>query len=69
MIRPSSQGKAAVSAWRGLLRCAADPALRTMLRLDASSRVFLINTEGATDPDLYAELVGLAPANVAAGTQ
>jgi hypothetical protein len=31
------------------------------LRLDAHSRVFVVNTEGATDPGCYEELVGLTP--------
>jgi len=35
------------------------------LKLDASSRVFAVITEGATDPERYAELVGLTPAEVA----
>jgi diaminopropionate ammonia-lyase len=29
--------------------------------------VLLINTEGATDPHRYAELVGMTPADVLAG--
>ena len=38
--------------------------MRTALGLDAGSRVLVINTEGATDPGRYAELVGMAPADV-----
>ena len=38
---------------------------RAALKLDGSSRVFLVNTEGATDPARYAELVGLKPEEVA----
>jgi diaminopropionate ammonia-lyase len=41
----------------GLIAAAADPAIRAQLRLDATSRVFVVNTEGATDPARYAELV------------
>jgi diaminopropionate ammonia-lyase len=37
------------------------------LGLDGKSRVLLINTEGATDPHCYAELVGQSPADVLAG--
>ena len=51
----------------GLIRAAGDPELRSRLGLDAGSRVFVINTEGATDPARYAELVGMAPEAVAAG--
>lgn len=41
-----------------LLKVARSPALRAAICLDASSRVFLVNTEGATDPALYERLVG-----------
>jgi diaminopropionate ammonia-lyase len=41
----------------GLIRAAADPHLRALLGLGAEARVFLINTEGATDPERYRELV------------
>jgi diaminopropionate ammonia-lyase len=47
------------------MRAVADPAIRSALGLDTSSRVLVINTEGATDPERYAQLVGLAPAEVA----
>lgn len=49
----------------GLLKAAADPAIRTALSMDERSRVFLVNTEGATDPGMYEEIVGLSPAAVA----
>ncbi len=42
----------------GVIRAVADPAMAASLRLDAASRIFVINTEGATDPQRYAELVG-----------
>ena len=42
-----------------------DPQARAGLKLDGSSRVFAVVTEGATDPERYAELVGLTPAEVA----
>jgi diaminopropionate ammonia-lyase len=45
----------------GMLRVAADVNQRAALRLDAHSRVFVVNTEGATDPGCYEELVGLPP--------
>jgi diaminopropionate ammonia-lyase len=35
----------------------ADPEARKALRLSPRSRIFVINTEGATDPLRYAELV------------
>ncbi|HEV7306678.1 diaminopropionate ammonia-lyase [Ensifer sp.] len=49
----------------GLLAVAADPALREAIGLTAQSRVFVINTEGATDPERYEALVGLSPGAVA----
>ncbi|WP_077963132.1 diaminopropionate ammonia-lyase [Ensifer adhaerens] len=52
----------------GLLAVARDPALRKTLGLTAQSRVFVINTEGATDPERYAELVGLSPETVASAS-
>ncbi|MFT4003883.1 MAG: diaminopropionate ammonia-lyase [Rhizobium sp.] len=51
----------------GLLRAVADPAVKAALSIDEHSRIFLVNTEGATDPDKYEEIVGLSPAAVAGG--
>jgi len=45
----------------GMLRVAGDVDQRATLRLDAHSRVFVVNTEGATDPECYEKLVGLTP--------
>jgi diaminopropionate ammonia-lyase len=45
----------------GLLKAAADPAIRLKLGLDHNSRVFVINTEGATDPAKYRAIVGRSP--------
>ena len=42
----------------GLLSAAANPEIREALELDSQSRVFLINTEGATDLKLYQQFVG-----------
>ena len=41
----------------GLIRALADREARETLGLGPQSRIFLINTEGATDPLRYAELV------------
>ncbi|MBZ9963393.1 diaminopropionate ammonia-lyase [Mesorhizobium sp. BR1-1-2] len=49
----------------GLIRALADN--RAELGLDRTSRVLVVNTEGATDPKRYAELVGVAAADVLAG--
>ncbi len=45
----------------GLMQVAGFPAARTKLQLDADARVLLINTEGATDPARYRELVQPRP--------
>lgn len=50
----------------GLIRAVADPAAKAALGVDSRSRIFLINTEGATDPKRYAEIVGMTPAQVSA---
>jgi diaminopropionate ammonia-lyase len=49
----------------GLAHVTADPALRAAIGLDRDARVFLINTEGATDPVLYQKFVGIARGVVA----
>ncbi|MBZ9705183.1 diaminopropionate ammonia-lyase [Mesorhizobium sp. ESP7-2] len=48
----------------GLIRAMAGH--KAELGLDAASRVLVVNTEGATDPRRYAELVGMNPADVLA---
>jgi diaminopropionate ammonia-lyase len=58
-------GESGGAGLAGAIRAATDPDLRARLGLAASSRIFVINTEGATDPDRYAELVGLRPSDVA----
>jgi diaminopropionate ammonia-lyase len=57
-------GESGVAGLAGCLLAAADPASRESLGLDASSRVLAFNTEGATDPALYEQLVGIQPGNV-----
>lgn len=42
----------------GGLRAGADPAARETLGLQPDSRVLAFSAEGATDPELYARLVG-----------
>lgn len=58
-------GESGAAGFAGLLAALRDPQARAALKLDAGSRVFAIVTEGATDPERYAELVGLTPAEVA----
>ena len=47
-----------------LIKVARNAELREKLKLGPDARIFLINTEGATDPILYQELVGLSPDDV-----
>lgn len=51
-------GESGVAGLAGLIKAARDPALRSALGLDASSRVLCYGTEGATDPDVYRGIVG-----------
>jgi diaminopropionate ammonia-lyase len=50
-------GESGVAGLAGFLLAAADPAARATLGLNADSRVLLFSTEGATDPEVYANLV------------
>ncbi|MDX8503184.1 diaminopropionate ammonia-lyase [Mesorhizobium sp. VK4C] len=75
LARPSGNDPAIVSGesggagLAGLIRAAGDKDMRGALGLGSSSRVLIINSEGATDPGRYAELVGMAPAEVARARQ
>jgi len=57
-------GESGAAGLAGLLAALRSPEARAALRLDDRSRVLLVNTEGATDPARYAELVGLSPDEV-----
>jgi len=50
----------------GLLKAASDPVCKMKLGLNGTSSIFVINTEGATDPVKYEALVGRSPADVLA---
>jgi diaminopropionate ammonia-lyase len=54
-------GESGGAGLAGLIRAALDSDIRAALGLSEGSRVFVINTEGATDPARYIELVGLSP--------
>ncbi|MBS0243838.1 MAG: diaminopropionate ammonia-lyase, partial [Proteobacteria bacterium] len=51
-------GESGAAGLGGLLAACREPEVREALRLDRSSRVLLINTEGATDPAVYSSIVG-----------
>ena len=71
LARPASNdpaivaGESGSAGLAGLLAALHHPQTRAALKLDRASKVFLVNTEGATDPARYAELVGLSPEEVA----
>ncbi|MCA1440641.1 diaminopropionate ammonia-lyase [Ensifer sp. IC4062] len=70
LARPSGNDPAIVAGesggagLAGLMRAATTPAIRAAVGLDETSRILLFNTEGATDPERYADLVGMTPAEV-----
>jgi diaminopropionate ammonia-lyase len=59
-------GESGGAGLAGAIRAASDTGIRESLGLDARSRIFVVNTEGATDPQRYAELVGMSADDVAA---
>jgi diaminopropionate ammonia-lyase len=60
-------GESGAAGLAGLLAAVADGAIRDKLELNAKSRVLLIGTEGATDPELYERLLKDGTAAFAAG--
>ena len=59
-------GECSGGAVGALIALSRQPGLAARLGLDPTSRILLIGTEGATDPTIYREIVGRAPADVAA---
>lgn len=57
-------GESGAAGFAGLLQAARDDVMRQALGLDAHARVLVINSEGATDPARYRDLVGLDPEDV-----
>jgi diaminopropionate ammonia-lyase len=53
-------GESGCTGFAGLTQCLENSAARAALGLDASARVLVFNSEGATDPALYRQLVGYA---------
>ena len=56
---PMVAGESAVAGLAGCLGAAADAHARAELGLDASSRVLVFGSEGATDPVLFETIVGM----------
>ena len=63
---PVVAGESAVAGLAALRAVAGDASTRAALRLGPDSRVLVFGSEGATDPELYARIVGRAPDSVAA---
>lgn len=61
---PIVAGESAVAGLAGLLIASASPECSAALELGADSRVLILGTEGATDPELYARIVGKTPSEV-----
>jgi diaminopropionate ammonia-lyase len=57
-------GESGAAGLAGLVVLSRDEGLRAAVGLNASSRVLLINTETATDPSSYEEIVGTAPSSI-----
>lgn len=57
-------GDTGSSAWAGFLAASGEPQVRDRLGLDAGSRVVIVVTEGATDPEVYRDIVGKMPEDV-----
>ncbi|MGA2894158.1 MAG: diaminopropionate ammonia-lyase [Xanthobacteraceae bacterium] len=62
--QPIVAGESAVAGLAAFLIANADPDLRRRLALDRASRILVFGTEGATDPEVYARLVGRPPDEV-----
>ncbi|MFG1426235.1 diaminopropionate ammonia-lyase [Roseixanthobacter glucoisosaccharinicivorans] len=58
-------GESGGAGLAGLIRVANSEHMRTLLGLDETARIFVINTEGATDAGRYAAIVGAPPAGIA----
>ncbi len=64
---PLVLGESGAAALGGLMAAAGDADARDALALTGTSRVLVIGSEGATDPEIYRRIVGRDPAAVAAG--
>lgn len=51
-------GESGVAGLAGAMAAAGSPAIREEIGLDEASRVLCFSTEGATDPEVYARIVG-----------
>lgn len=61
---PIVSGETAAGGMGVMLKAASEPELRRKLDLTSESQVVLFGLEGATDPDIYRDIVGAAPSLV-----
>ena len=61
---PLVGGESGVAGLAGFLAVMTEPDARQRLGIDDSSRIVVFGTEGATDPQTYAEIVGKTPEEV-----
>lgn len=66
---PAVIGETGIAGWAGFLAAIRDENLRQQLGLDSNSRIVIIATEGATDPEVYRNLVGASPEAVEEGAK
>lgn len=60
-------GESGVSGLAGLVTACENPEFRKALKLDENSVIILFSSEGATDPEMYREIVGKTAAEVVKG--
>jgi diaminopropionate ammonia-lyase len=60
-------GESGGAGFAAFCRAARDPEIRARIGLGETSRILVVNTEGATDPQRYRELVGRDAVDVLAG--
>lgn len=66
---PMVVGETGAAGLAALLELSGDPTLAAEVGLDSRSRVLVINTEGDTDPTLYAQIVGGSAEPGSSGTR
>ncbi len=64
--RPIVAGETGISGLAGLIACAQDKDMRARMGLGPDSRIFVIGSEGDTDPGNYKKIVGHSAAEILA---
>lgn len=64
---PIVAGESGCAGLAGLLAALDDATIRNAIGLGADSRVLLVGSEGATDPEIYTRIVGRRPEDVVTG--